>query len=127
MNESKDIQKTGTRDVAPADESFRIPAVDIFETQDSVVLLADMPGVTDKSIDVTVERDELTIVGHVEPNSAAGVRRYSEYTPLSFRRSFVLSGDMRRDGIEGRMQNGVLRLTLPKADKAKVHRIAIKS
>jgi HSP20 family molecular chaperone IbpA len=121
------MERSGARAARPAEAEFRTPAVDIFETDDSVVLLADMPGVNEKSVEVAVEQDTLTIAGRVEAKPAERARVYTEYASRPFRRSFTLSVDLRRDGIEGKMRNGVLRLTLRKAEEAKARRIPIKS
>ena len=127
-----DIQAAAKRTPAePArgvEEEFRMPPVDIVETADSLILLADMPGVGEKGVEVSVEEDMLSITGRVEATPAQDASLiYSEYAPLPFRRVFMLSNDIRRDGIEGKMRNGVLRLVLPKAEAAKVRKIPIKT
>jgi HSP20 family molecular chaperone IbpA len=128
MAESREVTRKEPTEAARAEERFRAPAVDIYETEDGVVLLADMPGVTDDGLDVSVDEGVLTMTGQVrreDDMSTAGVLR--EYEPLSFRRVFSLSSDLSTEGIEGRIKDGVLRLTIPKAEEAKVKRIQIKS
>lgn len=111
-----------------AEEEFRAPAVDVYETEDRLVLIADMPGVAESGMEVSVEEDTLSIIGRPAPRaSAPGNVMYSEFAPLPFRRVFTLSDDIRRDGIEGKIRDGVLRLNLPKAEQAKVRRIPITS
>jgi HSP20 family molecular chaperone IbpA len=127
MAEPREIAKSQPREATPAEEEFRSPLVDIFESDDNVVLIADMPGVSDKSVEVTVEQDTLSLVGRMELAKVEGTRIYAEYASLPFRRLFTLSGDIRRDNIVGKMTNGVLRLTLHKADQAKVRKIPIKT
>lgn len=129
MAEQKELQRRPTAEMArAAEERFRMPPVDIYETDESIVLLADMPGVSDKNIEVSVEEDTLSIIGRVDAPPPTGARAvYQEYESAPFRRMFVLSDEIRRDGIEGKMQNGVLRLTLPKAEEAKVRKIQIKA
>jgi HSP20 family protein len=103
------------------------PAVDIYETGESVVLVADMPGVTESSVDVTLEKNVLTIYGRVEPQQPAGhALAYSEYRTGDYQRSFTISNAIDWEHIEGSVRNGVLKLTLPKAGPAKTKRIEIK-
>jgi HSP20 family molecular chaperone IbpA len=103
------------------------PVVDIYETNDSVVLVADMPGVDENSVDVTLEKGTLTIYGHVEPQVPAGYTlSYAEYGIGDFQRSFSISNEIDWEHIEGTVKDGVLRLTLPKAGPAQTKKIAIK-
>jgi HSP20 family protein len=104
------------------------PAVDIYETKDSVVLVADMPGVDENSLEVTLEKGTLTIYGHVEPHVPAGYSlAYAEYGIGDFQRSFAISNEIDWEHIEGTVKNGVLHLTLPKAGPAQTKKIAIKA
>lgn len=105
-----------------------IPAVDIYETNDAVVLVADMPGVDEQSVDVTLEKNVLTIYGHVEPHLPAGhTLTYAEYAFGDYQRSFTISNAIDWENIDGVVKDGVLKLTLPKAGPAKTTKIAIKS
>lgn len=104
------------------------PAVDIYETNDAVVLVADMPGVDEKSVDVTLEKNVLTIYGRVEEVSPAGLTPiYSEYRIGDYQRAFTISNAINWEGIEGKVRNGVLHLTLPKAGPAQTRKISIAS
>ena len=104
-----------------------LPAVDIYETSDGIVLVADMPGVDEKSVEVSLEKSVLTIYGRVEPQLPAGHSlTYSEYALGDYHRSFTISNDIDWERIEGTVKNGVLRLTLPKAGPAKTTKINIK-
>jgi HSP20 family molecular chaperone IbpA len=105
-----------------------IPRVDICETKDAIILLADMPGVDEKSIDITLEKSVLTLLGGVEPDTYEGYRAaYVEYEAGDFERAFTLSDEIDRDRIEASVKNGVLRLTLPKAEPVKLRKINVKS
>jgi len=110
-----------------SDEDFLVPETDIYETDDGLVLLADMPGVGEGGVAVSVDDDTLTIMGRVEPagvgDSTAEV--YIEYRPTPYRRVFTVSRDIDTSSISGNISQGVLRLTLPKSDRAKVMRIPI--
>jgi HSP20 family molecular chaperone IbpA len=105
-----------------------IPRVDICETKDAIVLLADMPGVDEKSIDITLEKSVLTLLGRVEPEPYESYRAaYVEYEAGDYERAFTLSDEIDRDRIEASVKNGVLRLTIPKAEPVKLRKINVKS
>lgn len=106
------------------------PAVDIYETNEAVVLIADMPGVDDHSVDVTLDKNVLTIYGHVQPQvqMPEGYRLlYAEYGVGDYQRSFSISNEIDWEHIEGTVHNGVLRLTLTKVGPAQTRKIAIRS
>ena len=105
-----------------------IPRVDICETKDAIVLLADMPGVDEKSVDITLEKNVLTLSGRVEPVTHEGYRAaYAEYDAGDYERAFTLSDEIDRDRIEASVKDGVLKLTLPKAEPVKLRKISVKS
>jgi HSP20 family protein len=102
------------------------PDVDITEQKDDTVLTADLPGVDDKSLDITLEKNVITIRGNVEPEIPAGYRlAYAEYEVGDYERAFTLSDEVDKDRIQATIKNGVLRLVLPKAAAAKARKIAI--
>jgi HSP20 family molecular chaperone IbpA len=103
-----------------------VPSVDVYETKDSVVLLADMPGVDDKSVDITLEKDTLTIKGSIATNGFKDHSVYcAEYGIGDYARAFTISDEVDRDHIAATVKNGLLHVTLPKIEKAKVKKIAI--
>jgi len=105
-----------------------VPRVDIYETDDTIIMLADMPGVDEKSVDITLEKNILTISGCVESEQPANYSlAYAEYEVGDYERSFTLSNEIDRDNIEAAVKNGVLCLHLPKAGPAKTRKIAIKA
>lgn len=102
------------------------PLVDIFETEESFVLTADMPGVTDNSVELTLEDDLLTIEGHVEHSGPEGYELdYREYVAGDYRREFRLGRAVDREKVSARVTDGVLTVTLPKAKSAQPRKIAI--
>lgn len=104
-----------------------IPRVDICETEDAIVLLADMPGVDEKSVNITLEKNVLTLSGRVEPVSCEGyLAAYAEYEAGDYERAFTLSDEIDRDKIEASVKDGVLKLTLPKAEPVKLRKISVK-
>ena len=128
MTNEQNVERREGAQPARDDGPFRTPAVDIRETPEELVLLADMPGVDEKGLEVSIEENTLTIVGKpspVFPEKARPVHR--EFEPYAFRRAFTLSNDLQLDAVEGTIRDGVLTLTLPKAQGAKVRRIPVKS
>lgn len=126
-----DVQKheapTPTRVERASERPVFVPATDIYETEGSVVLLADMPGVDDKSVDVNLEKGVLTLRGHVEPKALEGRRlQYAEYRLGDYERSFTLSDEVDGEKINATLKHGVLRLELPKKDAAKPRKIEVK-
>lgn len=103
------------------------PAVDILERKDEIIVTADMPGVDEKTVDITLEKNILTITGsvnHVFPDSHRMV--LSEYDIGDYERAFTLSEEVDRDRINATVKNGVLRLVLPKAATAKTRKIEVR-
>ncbi len=104
------------------------PLADIVETDDGVQLMLDMPGVAEDDLDVTLERRVLTIRGKV--HSAAPEKLelvHAEYGEGDFERAFTMSDDFDPDKIEALLSNGVLTLTLPRAEAAKPKKIQVKA
>ncbi|MDX9954678.1 MAG: Hsp20/alpha crystallin family protein [Anaerolineae bacterium] len=103
-----------------------IPRVDIYEMNDAIVILADMPGVDPTSVDITLERNVLSISGYVAPSYPEGYSlAWAEYRIGDFQRSFTLSQEIDQENIQATVKNGVLRLHLPKAIPT-TRKIAIK-
>ncbi|HNB21115.1 MAG TPA: Hsp20/alpha crystallin family protein [Candidatus Melainabacteria bacterium] len=103
-----------------------VPRADIYETQEQLLILADMPGVVEDGVDITLEQNILTIYGRVEEPKLEGYTlAYSEYGVGDFRRVFALSNEIDRDGIQATLKNGVLKLALPKSKRAMPKKIAV--
>jgi HSP20 family molecular chaperone IbpA len=104
------------------------PRIDLFEAEDVILLVADLPGVNEEDVEIVLERDRLTISGPMAGRAPEGYRVvYSEFCHGDFERSFVLTDDIDRDRIEANLESGVLRLTLPKAEKAQTRKILVQS
>lgn len=104
------------------------PVTDIYETDQGLVLLIDLPGVTPDAIDVTLEQHVLTIRAHTEDRPPPGYSlTYQEYEPGDFERSFTLSDRVDAGRIEAQMSDGVLRLLVPKPQAAEARRIQVRS
>ncbi len=105
-----------------------VPRTDIYETDDNVVVVTDMPGVDQDAIDITLEKNTLTINGYVESDSMEGYSlAHVEYSIGDFERKFTISNEIDRENIEATVKDGVLRLVLPKAGPAKTRKISVKS
>ena len=105
-----------------------VPHVDIFETDDNIVIAADMPGVDENSIDITLEKNVLSVEGYVTPEKPENYNlAYAEFEAGNYRRSFTLSDVIDQDPIEGNVKDGVLNLTLPKAAPAQARKIAVQA
>jgi len=118
---------TGSTQRMPSRPVF-LPPADIFETKDSIIVLAEMPGVPPNGVDLTLERRVLTIRGRSAAGDHAGYQRvYNEYADGDYERVFTLSENIDRDRIEARLKDGVLHLVLPKAETARARRIELKA
>jgi HSP20 family protein len=118
---------TGEAQRVPARPVF-LPPADIYETTDSIVVLAEMPGVSSDGVDITLERHVLTIRGRNAANEHAGYQRvYGEYADGDYERVFTLSEAIDRDRIEATLKDGVLHLVLPKAEVARARKIQLKT
>jgi HSP20 family protein len=104
------------------------PAVDIFETEKEITLLADMPGVTSGDLNIDLRDNTLTLDGEVQaPESASEVDVIREYRTGKYYRQFTLSQVIDQAKIDAELKEGVLRLRLPKVEAATPRRIAVKS
>ncbi|MCJ7738304.1 MAG: Hsp20/alpha crystallin family protein [Anaerolineae bacterium] len=133
-SETMEIQEAQKQEVAAViaertrqREAF-VPRADIYETDDSIVVMADMPGVDENSVDITLEKDVLNIEGHVDSNAPENYfLAYAEYRQGDYQRKFSISNQIDQEGIEATVKDGVLRLFLPKADRPASRRIAVAS
>lgn len=104
------------------------PAVDIIERKEDIVLVADMPGVDEKTVDITLEKNELTLYGRVEPVLPEKYTLYmSEYGIGDYQRVFTLSEEVDREKIQASVKNGVLKVILPRAEALKTRKITVKA
>lgn len=131
---AQDLSTQNTRDVAAPDGepnrraiSFT-PVVDIFEEDNLTVIMADIPGVEPDDIDVTLERQVLTLRGRVKPGAHEGYRQLSsEYRIGDYIRVFTLSDEIDQANINADFSNGVLRLELPRSPETQPRKISVKA
>jgi HSP20 family protein len=127
------IQKSESSDMPSAPEQTRpgpvyTPATDIFENEHSITILADMPGVRAKDLQIDLRENVLTLAGRAsvsESPSAWDVLR--EFRSGTFLRQFTLSETIDQTKIDAKLTDGVLRLELPKVENAKPRQITIRT
>ena len=105
-------------------ETYVTPDVDIYETDNELVLVADVPGVPTDGVDLKLEDGVLEITGHRTPGSDEEPV-YQEFRPASYYRAFSVSDEIESGGIGASLSDGVLTVTLPKAPKAKPRKIEV--
>lgn len=104
------------------------PKTDILETEENLVLLADIPGVQKDGVEITLERNILSICATVErPEFEDFKMVYSEHPTYDFKRSFALSNEVDQDGINASVKNGVLKLVLPKSSNVLPKKISVQT
>jgi len=124
LKEKKEGKKVAGEGTRPG--PVFIPAVDILENANEIVVLADMPGVESKNVDIDLKDNQLTISGKVDPPEAdKEVSLYKEFNWGDYIRQFTLSNVIDQGKISAKMEKGVLRLVLPKVEKAKPHKIKV--
>jgi HSP20 family protein len=130
---TRDIQKTDQSSVPVTPEQTRqgpvfAPATDIFENEQSITVLADMPGVKAQDLNIDLRENVLTLTGRVarpEGQNESDVLR--EYQAGTFFRQFTVSETIDQANIDAKLADGVLRLELPKLEKAKPRQITVRT
>jgi len=104
-----------------------IPRTDIYEVEDEIILALDMPGINENAFEITLEKNILNVKGYAQIEDADEYTlTLAEYETGDYERSFRVSDEIAKDKIEAVYKDGVLRLTLPKAEQAKARKIAVK-
>jgi HSP20 family protein len=103
-----------------------VPRADIYEADDQIVIVADVPGAGEDSVEITLDKSILTINAFVEPYQPEGHSlSLAEYEVGDYQRSFRLSDEIDREKIQATIRDGVLRLYLPKEAEARARKIAV--
>jgi HSP20 family protein len=121
---TKTEDKSMTEGVAKKTAYFT-PLANIFESKDGYVLEAEMPGVNKDGLEITVENNELTIIGHRPDATFNADVVYRESRDLDYRRVFDLDPSIDSGKISAKIEHGVLTLTLPKAESVKPRKITV--
>ena len=116
-----------TREEATIPARIFVPDADIYESEDVLTVILEMPGVAKDNVKVGVEDGVLMVEGHLDLSKYQGLRPlYTEYNIGHYGRSFQLSSKIDQNKITASMKDGVLSLTLPKVEEAKPRRIEVK-
>lgn len=121
----KDKQKQSVASPAETEKLFMSPDVNIFETENGYVLEAEMPGVNKDNLEVTLDANSLTIVGHRPDDAPQATLLYRESRPADFRRVFELDPAIDTARIHAQMTQGLLTLELPKTEAVKPRKIKV--
>ncbi|WP_456434081.1 Hsp20/alpha crystallin family protein [Thermosulfuriphilus sp.] len=129
MAETKEVATRS--EASPAEASRRIrpmvPSVDIYEDEEGIVLLADMPGVSKDGLELKIDKNVLHIRGEISQIAGEEVSPlYAEFVGKEYYRAFTLGPEVDQDKIQATMSGGVLRLFLPKVEAEKPRKIEIK-
>lgn len=123
VQEKKELAAKGEKTV-PA--RYYMPATDIYETDEALTVVMEVPGVERKDIEVNIENDVLSVEGRIDFSKYEGLEPlYTEYNVGHFSRAFTLSSKIDQQQIGAQIEDGVLTLTLPKAKEAQPRRIKI--
>jgi HSP20 family protein len=133
MADKQELQVQKKREVDKEQETTTpmrafMPNADIFETEDALTVVLEMPGVDRNNIDISVDSGVLTVEGKINFGKYEGLEPvYSEYNVGPYRRSFRISSRVDQDKINAEMRDGVVTLILPKAEEAKPRKIEVKT
>jgi HSP20 family protein len=131
MAQSKALEVQAKREVATKEEKtvparYYVPNTDIYETEDSLVVVMEVPGVQKKNLDVAIENDVLRVEGRIDFSNYDGLDPlYTEYNIGHFARSFTLSRKIDQQQISAQFDDGVLTLTLKKSTEAMPRQIKV--
>ena len=131
MSGSQELAVREKQELAKKEEKtipgrYFVPAADIFETDEALTVIMEMPGVRKDNVTIDVEEDVLRIEGQIDFTGYQELEPvYTEYNVGHYARGFTLSGKIDRESISARLEDGVLTLTLPKAREAQPRRIAV--
>src|SRR3979411_3555677 len=131
MAQSKALEVQAKKELVSKDEKtvptrHYVPSTDIFETEDALTVVMELPGVEKQAIDVNAENDVIRIDARIDFAKYEGLEPiYTEYNIGPFARSFTLSNKIDQQQIRAQLDDGVLTLTLKKAQEARPRRIAI--
>jgi HSP20 family protein len=127
-----DIQNTEGDSISRPEQTrsgpIYTPAVDIFENDNAITVLADMPGVKASDLKIDLRESVLTLTGRVSvPETSHELHVLCEYEPGMFFRQFTVGETIEQSKIDAQLRDGVLRLELPKAERARPRQIAVRS
>ena len=119
------VRENRSNDQREATEQFVAPAATVLENADGYTLEVEMPGVSKENLEMWVENNELTILGRRSMPSVEGTLIHRESRPENFRRSFEIDPSIDAGKISAKIDQGVVTLTLPKAEQVKPRKITV--
>ena len=131
MAQSQALQSQEKKELVSKEETtvpvrYFVPTTDIFETEDALTVVMEVPGVNKEAVDISVENDVLKIEAKIDSSKYDGMEPlYTEYNVGHFARSFTLSNKIDRQQIGAKLEDGILTLTLKKAKEATPRKISI--
>ncbi len=132
MANTQELAVQEKKELASQDEKtmpgrYYVPSTDIYEVDQALMVVMEMPGVEKRDITIDLENDKLRISGQIDFSKYQGLDPvYTEYNVGHYTRSFILDNKIDREGISAQMEDGVLTLTLPKSKNAQPRRIEIR-
>jgi HSP20 family protein len=131
MSGSQELTVRDKQELAQQEEKtipgrYFLPAADIFETEEALTVVLEMPGVATNNVDVQIENNVLRVEGKIDHSAYTGIDPvYTEYNVGHYARVFALSDKIDQEAITARVEDGVLTLTLPKSKDALPRRISV--
>ncbi len=131
MTKAQELQAQEKQEVTKAEETtiparFFVPQTDIFEDEESLTIILEMPGVNKENVTADLENDVLRIEGKIDFSKYEDLEPvYTEYNIGHYKRAFTLSNKIDQSKISADMENGVLKLILPKSEEVKPRKIAV--
>ena len=131
MAQSQALQTQEKKELASKDETtvpvrYFVPTTDIFETEDALTVVMEVPGVDKEAVDISVENQVLKVEAKIDPSKYEGMEPlYTEYNIGHFARSFTLSNKIDQQQISAKLEDGILTLTLNKAKEAMPRKISV--
>lgn len=131
VQSDKELESSQKKELSAKEEKtkpgkFYVPDTDIYETNDALVVVMDMPGVEKKNVDIRLEKNVLFVEGQVDLSKYENLKPvYTEYNVGHFTRSFSVSSEINSTEISAKMEDGVLTLRLPRSKEAAPRRIEV--
>ena len=125
MNTLVRENRSGASNGERAEEQFIVPAATVLENAEGYTLEVEMPGVNKESLEMWVENNELTVTGRRSMPVVEGTLLHRESRPENFRRTFELDPSIDSEKISAKIEQGVVSLTLPKAEQVKPRKITV--
>ncbi len=123
---AREKREAATREERTVPGRFYVPPTDVWETEDALTVVMEVPGVAREAVEIELKEDVLRVEARVDPARYDGLQPvHTEYGVGHWARAFALPDGVDRERIEARLEDGVLTLTLPKAAEAKPRRIAL--